>query len=374
MWELWLAILGLLSAIMRSIGQQLERLASSLMRGKLGALAPSGEPALAYGIAQLVDSVPSLEHMLRSLAGAKQLAVDAEGISLGRTGKLCLLSVSPSLPPDSPPGAHPPVFLLDVSTLAATAFTHTPPPLPRSYAAAAAAGTIPLGATATAVGTTAAAPGPAPSSPPPPPPTRSLQGLLECEGVTKLFYDVRADSEALFHQHGVRLRGVVDLQLSEVAFRRYGPSMRRVGYVVGLARALEWYLDAEVRERWRATAVDKRLLHATYNTDPTYWDRRPLTEEQVRYASDDVLYLHHLHRQFNAALAPAILQRVARFSEYRVTESQQQQPPQQQQQPDGTGAEKQPGAAAGGPGAAAAGGAGGGGNGDPSRALAPPGL
>ena len=46
---------------------------------------------------------------------------------------------------------------------------------------------------------------------------RSLQEVLECEDVTKLLYDVRCDAEALYHQHGVRLGGAVDLQLAEVA-------------------------------------------------------------------------------------------------------------------------------------------------------------
>ncbi|KAG2440160.1 hypothetical protein HXX76_004273 [Chlamydomonas incerta] len=239
--------------------------------------------------------------MLASLAGCKQLAVDAEGISLGRAGKLCLLSISPAPPPAAPADTPAPVFLLDVSTLSGTAFQHRP----ASGAAPGADG----GAAAAAGGSAA---GPA---------LRSLKELLECERVTKLLYDVRCDAEALYHQHGVRLGGVVDLQLAEVAYRRYGPAMRRVGYVVGLAKALEQYLSPELRERWRATRVDKRALSEVYDRDPQYWDHRPLTQEQVRYASDDVLYLHHLHREFSAALQPVIQERVARFSDYRVQDS-----------------------------------------------------
>eukprot|EP00198_Chlamydomonas_reinhardtii_P008148 XP_001697485.1 3'-5' exonuclease [Chlamydomonas reinhardtii] len=229
--------------------------------------------------------------MLTSLAGSKQLAVDAEGISLGRTGKLCLLSIAPAPPPGAPADTPAPVFLLDVSALAATAFKHRP-----------------------AAGTSSGAAGGGG-------PVRTLQEVLECGRVTKLLYDVRCDAEALYHQHGVRLGGAVDLQLAEVAYRRYGPAMRRVGYVVGLARALETYLSPELRERWRATRVDKGALRDAYERDPGYWDRRPLTQEQVRYASDDVLYLHHLHAQFKAALQPVILERVARFSDYRIQDS-----------------------------------------------------
>ncbi|GIL77357.1 hypothetical protein Vretimale_2816 [Volvox reticuliferus] len=277
--------------------------------------------------------------MLKSLSTAKQIALDSEGISLGRNGKLCLLSVAPAPAPDAPPEMPAPVFLLDVTSLSTLAFTHKPgQPLPagrgsRSRSRGA--------ATATSSGSSH------PSG------LRCLKEMLECPSVTKLFYDVRCDAEALYHQHGVNLKGVVDLQLSEVAYRRYGPVVRRVGYVIGLSKALESYLAPELRERWQATAVDKRLLHETFERDPMYWDRRPLSQEQVRYAADDVLYLHHLHREFSGALTPPILERVALFSQYRVEDSQYDGVPNK----DG--------------GSTAAGGRRGS---DPTRALAPPGL
>jgi exonuclease 3'-5' domain-containing protein 1 len=53
-----------------------------------------------------------------------------------------------------------------------------------------------------------------------------------------------------------------------VAYRRYGPAVRRVGFVIGLSKALECYLDSAVKARWLATAVDKRQLHETFNKDP----------------------------------------------------------------------------------------------------------
>ncbi|KAG2454913.1 hypothetical protein HYH02_000743 [Chlamydomonas schloesseri] len=72
----------------------------------------------------------------------------------------------------------------------------------------------------------------------------SLKALLECDRVTKLLYDVRCDAEALYHQHGVRLGGVVDLQLAEVGLGWGGgvppPRPRRLSVkcVVGLRKAL----------------------------------------------------------------------------------------------------------------------------------------
>lgn len=54
----------------------------------------------------------------------------------------------------------------------------------------------------------------------------------------------------------------------QVAYRRYGPVPRRVSYLMGLAKALENYLEPAVKEQWQATKVDKRVLHETFNRDP----------------------------------------------------------------------------------------------------------
>ncbi|KAG2491395.1 hypothetical protein HYH03_010186 [Edaphochlamys debaryana] len=341
-----------------SIKQAIERLAG-LLAGKTSVLSTKG--GLAYGIAQLVDDVPTLERMVVALQSARQIALDAEGVSLGRAGKMCLLSLSPAAPAGSPPDTPTPVYLLDISTLSTVAFIHSPPSLQRAGSGGSGSRRAPgraAGPGPPRPGTVDAAGNlPVPGTGDPGGPYSCLKDILECPKVAKLAFDVRCDAEALFHQHGVRLGGAVDLQLAEVAYRRYGPAPRRVAYVMGLSKVLESYLDAEARERWRATAVDKRLLHEQFNRDPQYWDRRPLTEEQVRYAADDVLYLHHLQRFFGETLPEPIMSRVVRFSEYRVLESCQ------------SAAGAGPGAAPGLAGARLAGA-----TGDASRAQAPAGL
>ena len=52
----------------------------------------------------------------------------------------------------------------------------------------------------------------------------TLQGireLLEDPDFPKIFFDCRQDSDALFHQFGVLLRGVRDLQLMELLLRTH---------------------------------------------------------------------------------------------------------------------------------------------------------
>eukprot|EP00967_Tisochrysis_lutea_P115109 scaffold184062_cov14-Tisochrysis_lutea.AAC.1 len=48
----------------------------------------------------------------------------------------------------------------------------------------------------------------------------NLKALLEDGSITKLMFDVRSDSTQLSKEYGVRLRGVYDLQLAEVAHRQ----------------------------------------------------------------------------------------------------------------------------------------------------------
>lgn len=119
----------------------------------------------------LVDTRQAVASALLVLASAQTIAVDCEGIDLDRHGKLCLLALSPSVEK---------VYLFDVSVLGRDAFTSE------------------------AAGVT-------------------VKGLLESSAVRKLLYDVRADSDALYHQFGVRLAGILDLQIAGGEERGAGP-------------------------------------------------------------------------------------------------------------------------------------------------------
>lgn len=66
-------------------------------------------------------------------------------------------------------------------------------------------------------------------------------------------------------------------------------------------------MHAEVRASLIVRAVACGSMH---RCDTCVSIRAPRALVQVRYASDDVLYLHHLHAQFKAALQPVILERV----------------------------------------------------------------
>jgi hypothetical protein len=68
----------------------------------------------------------------------------------------------------------------------------------------------------------------------------SLRELLQDPNIPKLFWDCRTDGRALFQVHGVKLEGVVDLQLLQVAcFAATGVEAQHVQRVQGLGRAID---------------------------------------------------------------------------------------------------------------------------------------
>lgn len=117
--------------------------------------------------------------------------IDVEGINLSRHGSVSILQLL----------VHPrkQTFLLDVHTLGAKAFTK--------------AGTN----------------------------GQSMKDILESDSIPKAFFDVRNDSDALFHLFGINLAGVQDIQLMELATRTI--SKRCVN---GLSKCMERDCDSSL--------------------------------------------------------------------------------------------------------------------------------
>lgn len=101
-------------------------------------------------------------------------------------------------------------------------------------------------------------------------------------------YDCRQDSDALYHQHGVALVGVYDLQLAEVAARRANGEPRRtardgrrVGSGRGARRASCVAPRTRTRERAAAQSGSARaprapaILRARKTPPPRAGERAP---------------------------------------------------------------------------------------------------
>ncbi|XP_025083010.1 uncharacterized protein LOC112557403 [Pomacea canaliculata] len=178
-----------------------------------------------------VDIVNTMEKCDRALQGLKResyLAVDGEGVNLSKTGPLTLLQVG------TKDGE---VYLFDV-------FTE-----PRILK------------------------------------TGGLKAILESETIVKVMHSSKNDATALYWQFGVKLHNVFDTQVAHMELQRAEgrrlPSRMKLTEVCGLycpqkADLLEEKED--VQTRW-----SKR--------EGEFWAKRPMTQEMIDYASQDVLVL-----------------------------------------------------------------------------------
>lgn len=136
-----------------------------------------------------VDSSSTLYELLENLRfipkSSPPLFIDLEGINLGRNGSISILSLY---------AVHKGmIYLVDVYNLGNAAFSN---PQPGKHT--------------------------------------SLRAILESPSIRKVMFDVRNDSDALFSHYDIRLDGIQDLQLMELATRSGSKK-----YVAGLAKCIE---------------------------------------------------------------------------------------------------------------------------------------
>jgi len=148
----------------------------------------------------------------------------------------------------------------------------------------------------------------------------SLKSILESDIVTKVFFDVRNDSDALFTHFGVKLRGVVDLQLME--YYQPGRSERNL---LGLQACIERHsgLEPGVIYSWIRTKKDMVTEFDTANRDSIpLFQQRPMPERLLRYCAEDVAYMPRLYQLYRLGLGRGPWQTVQAESHNRVAQSQ----------------------------------------------------
>ena len=220
----------------------------------------------------IIDNINSINPFLDSLEdqpiNPPSFYLDIEGIRLGRHGSISILQLY-HLPQNH-------VYLVDIFVLGSKAFD-----------------------TANRSGTT-------------------FRTVLESANVPKVFFDVRNDSDALHAQFGVKLQGVHDVQLLEVATRRWNKTR-----LTGLATCIiaDLRLSIEDEDLFNAT---KKKGHALFNPDQggSYecFNARPISQDLVDYCVQDVTYLPKLFEQYTKKIAKSTLwkQRVKEETERRV--------------------------------------------------------
>lgn len=199
----------------------------------------------------LISTTSDLAAFLAAIPSSGTLCVDLEGRSLSRNGTLSLLTVLVE-PAAAAAGG---LYIIDVLTLGNLAFTSP----------------------ATNGG-------------------KTLKSILEDPSITKCFWDVRNDADALFALHGVGLAGVVDIQLLENA-SRIGDKK----HLHGLDKSVQ--ADAGLKfvelNRWIRTKKDiKNLMQRDV------FSTRPVPEKVLQYCVNDVVHLPKLRSVYTARITP----------------------------------------------------------------------
>jgi len=182
---------------------------------------------------KFIDREEDLAEAFADIGNQSAIALDCEGVELGRKGVLCLLQIATA---DQ-------VYLFDVLALKSSLFS------------------------------------------------QGLKDILERPVPNKLIYDCRRDSDILYHQFGIRLKGVLDVALTEV-FYRYKNTLGNPRYLKGYKRCVEDYLIVQ-----NPKFFETKLKVATQMSEmgTNFWEMRPLPQEVLEYAAYDVFYLRELH-------------------------------------------------------------------------------
>ena len=198
--------------------------------------------------------------------------MDLEGIKLGRHGSISILSLY--IPPLNA------VYLVDVHELGSDAFNTTG----ISHQEA------------------------------------SLKSILEREDRSKVIFDVRNDSDALFSHYGIRLQGVIDLQLMELA-RRRGSTQ----WLSGLAKCVEHDsgLSSAAITEWKAQKAQGAQLFAPEKGGSyDVFKERPLKAEVVQYCTWDVVIMKRLYENYISQLNDFWRKKVDTETKERIKQSQ----------------------------------------------------
>ena len=100
-----------------------------------------------------------------------------------------------------------------------------------------------------------------------------LLEILADDDVVKIIHSARQDVEAIYYRFHIAIQNIFDTQIGF----KYIKNENEVGY----AKAVKEFCGVEIKK-------EKQLQNSN-------WIKRPLTEEQIEYAKQDVEYLHEIY-------------------------------------------------------------------------------
>jgi hypothetical protein len=121
---------------------------------------------------------------------------------------------------------------------------------------------------------------------------RGLRYLLESSKIVKVMHDCRKDSEALYFQYDVTLRGVWDSQIAYTVLSQLKGF--KTPYPIGLNTLLKACSCEENKF--------KDMVKSAMNAMPNFWEVRPLSRMMIDYAAGDVTNLLRVYSMLNSEL------------------------------------------------------------------------
>lgn len=207
----------------------------------------------------LVDTIDKIKVAVKDLLSSKYISVDIEGVNLCRDGRISIIQVATTSKF---------VYLFDITKLRHDAFIY------------------------------------------------GLKEVLESSTITKVFFDIRADSDTLYHQFKVLPNNVLDCQ---VAFMR-APERRFSRYNIGFKRALQCtdcITNEQEREMIRIKEEGRRLFAPEFGGSFEVFDQRPIPPILLDYLITDTIVLLDLLQE-QLILSGLTEYKLAKISEKRM--------------------------------------------------------
>lgn len=208
----------------------------------------------------LIEDMESVKSMIDKLSKYKEIAFDCEGVDLSRSGPLTLASFIGCAKKDDNDDENNDeeiVYIVDVKKIDHKIL------FPKSST------------------------------------NISLKTILESSEYLKVMFDSRADSDALFHQFGVKLYNVLDLQVYDQGCRIANgerppaPSNGWIPFVKGMKSVMINYIPYDTRKKLGEG------IPAPHSNNSQVWGKRPLSENSLKYASDDVYIIKYMLKSMN---------------------------------------------------------------------------
>lgn len=181
----------------------------------------------------LVDTIQKVIDSVAELRLCTMIAIDLEGIELCRDGRVSIIQITSRANF---------VYLFDITTLKQSAFDH------------------------------------------------GLKSLIEDITIGKVFFDLRADCDALFHQFQVLPKNVLDCQIAYMK----APEQRRSRFNIGFRKALLATQVLTLKKREKMAAIKEagcKLFAPELGGSYEVFDARPLAHELLDYLVTDVVVL-----------------------------------------------------------------------------------